>query len=250
MQRILALATVTASAVAPGMATGQATEFGVPQATEVAQPPNAMGPSAPIAASETDFGVEGASDRRDPTKLALARALDERMTVWRSPHGRRVYVRSCRQAPGIQGGCRARIVALVQLLVDVGRERGVDPFLLAAMALRESGLNPYALGGAGERGIVQLHPRGVGSRVRFVRSESYRRSCRRRADSCQREVVDAGARLLARAMHSCDSVVEALGAYNGGECRETEYGHRVLEERAGLVRLAKASPLETAHLVD
>jgi hypothetical protein len=221
------------------------TEAATHQASEAAQPPS----------SGTSFTTDPAVEHQpeaapDATKVALARALDERMTVWRAPSGRRVYARSCRRARGVRGGCRERIVALVQLMVDVGRERGVDPFLLAAMALRESGLNPYALGGAGERGIVQLHPRGVGSHVRFVRSEGYRRRCERRADSCQREVVDAGARLLARAMRSCDSVVEALGAYNGGECRETEYGHRVLRERASLIHLAKSPQVQVARLVD
>ncbi|NOY93776.1 MAG: hypothetical protein GXP55_21550, partial [Deltaproteobacteria bacterium] len=112
MRRILALVTVTASAVAPGVATGQTAEAATHQAVEVAQPPS----SAPSAAVHPEAGEPAHNPvERDATKLALARALDERMTVWRAPSGRRVYVRSCRRARGVRGGCRARIAALVQL---------------------------------------------------------------------------------------------------------------------------------------
>lgn len=186
-------------------------------------------------------------ERAGPTALALARALDARLTVWRNG-ARRVYVGHCRRA---RVACRARVVALARVLARVGVRHGVDPFLLAAMALRESGLNPFAEGAAGERGIVQLHPRGVGSRVRFVRNESYRERCARTADACQEEVVDAGARLIAASMTRCGGTREALGAYNSGACQATSYGDRVLEERANLVALAKQGiSAADARLVD
>ncbi|MBX3247362.1 MAG: transglycosylase SLT domain-containing protein [Myxococcales bacterium] len=181
------------------------------------------------------------------TALALARALDARLTVW-SSGGRRVYVHHCRRA---QVSCRARVVALARVLAQIGTDRGVDPFLLAAMALRESGLNPFAEGSAGERGIVQLHPRGVGSRVRFVQSEGYRARCARTPTACQEEVVDAGAQLMANAMTRCGTVADALGAYNSGVCQTTAYSRRVLEEREQLLTLAKAGvSARDARLVD
>ena len=106
--------------------------------------------------------------------------------------------------------------------------------------MRESGLDPFARGQAGEQGIVQLHPQGVGRRVRFVRSEAYRRSCTRQSGACQREVLDVGAEHVALAMRQCDGLEAGLGAYNSGECRETAYTRRILRERLRLLALAKA----------
>lgn len=219
------------------------------QSGEDATPPPTTGVAdEPSTTVELDAESEASLDRRSgPTALALARALDARLTVWRSG-GRRVYVRHCRSA---RVSCRARVVALARVIARAGVRHGVDPFLLAAMALRESGLNPFAEGAAGERGIVQLHPRGVGSRVRFVRSEGYRERCSRAADACQEEVVDAGARLMAASMARCGGTREALGAYNSGVCQATSYGDRVLEERAQLVQMAKQGiAASSARLVD
>lgn len=180
------------------------------------------------------------------TAVALARALDERLTVWQAGD-RRVYVSHCR---GARVDCRARLVAFARILTSAGYRHGVDPFLLAAMALRESGLNPFAEGGLGERGIVQLHPRGVGSRVRFVRSEGYRRRCERREDACQGEVVDEGAAHVASAIERCGTVEAGLGAYNSGICQVTAYSERVLASRVELLRLAKADIRPERALLD
>ena len=180
------------------------------------------------------------------TAVALARALDERLTVWQAGD-RRVYVRHCRSS---RVDCRARLVAFAGILTSAGYRHGVDPFLLAGIALRESGLNPFAEGLAGERGIVQLHPRGVGSRVRFVRSEGYRRRCERQEDACQGEVVEEGAAHVASAIQRCGTVEAGLGAYNSGVCQVTAYSERVLEARVELLRLAKADIRPERALLD
>jgi hypothetical protein len=173
----------------------------------------------------------------DPSSEALGRALLRRMTVW-APEGsgRAHFVRHCRNA---RGGCRRRVEVFTRLIDDAARRHELDPFLLAAVAVRESGLDPLAEGGAGERGIVQLHPRGVGSRVPFVRSEAYRRRCARQAHVCQREILEAGAGLLARSIVACDGVREGLGMYNRGECGATRYTEHVMRERQRLLILAK-----------
>ncbi len=181
---------------------------------------------------------------QDPSVSALRRALDRRMTVWRSG-SRSVYVSHCR---AYRGGCPERTAAFARLIGDVAAAHDVDPFLLAAIAIRESGLDPTAAGAAGERGIVQLHPRGSGSRVRYVRSEAYRRRCQRRPDACQREVLDAGAALLSRGIERCGGVREALGAYNRGTCGETSYAVRVMSERQRLLRLAKTDAMTVRDL--
>jgi len=110
--------------------------------------------------------------------------------------------------------------------------------------------NPFAEGSAGERGIVQLHPRGVGSRVRFVRSEAYRRRCENQADACQGEVIDEGAAHVASAIARCGTVEAGLGAYNSGVCQVTSYSQRVLESRVELLQLAKADIRPERALLD
>lgn len=177
----------------------------------------------------------------DPATTALARALDRRLTVWRAG-SRVVYVHHCRHA---RGGCASRVATFARLIGEASRRHTIDPFLLAAVAVRESGMNPLAAGAAGERGIVQLHPRGPGAGIRFVRSEAYRRYCERQPDVCQDEVLEAGAQLISRSIDRCGTVREALGAYNRGACGVTDYSRRVMDERQNLLRLAKADePLQ------
>ena len=176
------------------------------------------------------------SDAEEATALSVARAFDERMTIWKAPDGRRTYASHCRSAPG---GCRVRIALYARLIARMSRVQDVDPFLVAAIVLRESGLNPFAEGSVGERGIVQLHPRGVGSNVEFVQSERYRRSCRATADACQEEVLRVGIELLANSIRRCGGIEQGLGMYNGGTCQSTSYSRRVLSERSRLLELAK-----------
>ena len=175
-------------------------------------------------------------DPEEATALSVARAFDERMTVWQAPDGRRTYASHCRAAPG---GCRARIALYARLIAHLSLEQDVDPFLVAAVVLRESGLNPFAEGSVGERGIVQLHPRGAGSDVEFVQSERYRRRCRGTAEACQGEVLRVGIELLANSIRRCGGVEAGLGMYNGGTCESTSYSRRVLSERSRLLELAK-----------
>lgn len=185
-----------------------------------------------------------AQAENDPAVTALTRALDRRMVVWKTDT-RVVYVQHCRSA---DGGCQRRVNTFARLIGEASERHGVDPFLLAAVAVRESGMDPTAAGAAGERGIVQLHPRGPGARVRYVTSEAYRRRCAHRADVCQGEVLDAGARLLATTIDRCGDVRAGLGAYNRGRCGETDYARRVMNERQRLLRLAKTDA--TIHDLD
>ncbi len=180
----------------------------------------------------------------DPAVVALGRALDRRMTVWATDH-RVVYVSHCRQT---RGGCPERVASFARLIGDASERHHLDPFLLAAVAVRESGMDPTAHGSVGERGIVQLHPRGSGARVRYVRSEAYRRSCSRRPDACQAEVLEAGASLLSRSIDRCGGVREGLGAYNRGVCGPTRYADRVMSERQRLLRLAKTDARTVADI--
>lgn len=173
---------------------------------------------------------------------ALVRALDEQLTVWKRPDGSRIHIAHCRSA---KGGCRARIEALAELLVDAGRKHAVDPFLLAAMAIRESGLHPEAVGIRGSGGILQLHPHGVGADVRIVRDARYRRQCRTKPAACQGPVIDIGAKHLAEWIEHCGELRTALGGYNSGKCQINNYPRKVLTVREKLETYARREIVES-----
>ena len=177
-----------------------------------------------------------------PTSLALARAIDARLIVRESREGEPIHVQHCRVSAG---GCRARIATLSRLITEASNRAGVDPFLTAGIALRESGLNPLAVSPVGARGVVQLNPKYRGKTVPFVYNERYREKCGRRPGACQREVLEAGLGLYEWAVTRCGGDVEkGLAWYNSGRCdKRNGYASSVLRERRRLLRLAKQADL-------
>lgn len=213
--------------------------------SEGAAKPDAGVDTAETSASEQhEQQAPGLTPNPEPEVLedALVRALDEQLTVWKRPDGSRIHIAHCRRA---EGGCRARIEALAELLVESGRKHDVDPFLLAAMAIRESGLHPEAVGIRGSGGILQLNPRGVGHSVRIVRDARYRRQCRDKPDACQAPVIEIGAKHLADWIEHCGKLRQALGGYNSGECQVNNYPRKVLTVREKLQKFARREIVES-----
>lgn len=136
----------------------------------------------------------------------IARALLEHV---RLPSGH--YVAHCRSA---HGGCEARMRRTAELFVRSGFDHRIDPWLLAAIALRESG----------EAGLMQLHPRSRAGREAAER-------CAASPRACPAIQVDAAARLLRASIDRCGSEALALGAYNTGRCEENAYARAVLARR-------------------
>jgi hypothetical protein len=185
----------------------------------------------------------------DPTPL-LQQALRFRVTIHTNRRtGYMVAAAHCRRA---SEGCDRRLFEFAHYLRDAGARNGIDPWLLAAMAFRESGLNPFAVGGVGELGILQLHPRSPTSKnVRFVKDGWYRMRCKREPGACQREVVDRAAEVLARAVVLCGGDMDrALSAYNTGRCGgNSSYARRVRREvewLKGAVGLSRIEQLAEA----
>lgn len=157
----------------------------------------------------------------------LTMALYRRLTVWTTPSGRTVEVGHCR---GAVNGCMARIQIWSEWIEDAATHYGVDKWTLAAMALVESGMNPNAVGSIGERGIMQLHPRGPGRHIRYVTSERYRNTCMHRVGMCQQEVIEKAAETLSKGIRVCGSIHDGLGYYNSGKCQDTAYAKRVISQ--------------------
>ncbi|MEY4578260.1 MAG: hypothetical protein RL701_2963 [Pseudomonadota bacterium] len=170
----------------------------------------------------------------DPVPL-LQQALRTRLTIWTNK--RTGFMKPASHCRSAQGGCDARLLEFAQYLKDAGERFEIDPWLLAAMAYRESRLNPFAVGKVGERGILQLHPKNKRSKhVRFVTDSHYRAHCKRETGACQREVVERAAQMLATSLNKCGGDLEqALAMYNTGRCSGGHrYADRVLRERARL----------------
>lgn len=186
--------------------------------------------------SQGDIEAGSVLDRTRLLTSALVRAVS--VADGRSPVGH------CRNAgPRIEGGdrwarCAARMRALARLFVEAGMVHRVDPWLLAAQASRESGLHPWAEGGAGEIGVMQLHPRGVGREVASLLARAgARERCERRVDACQRPVIDRAAAHLRRMIERHGSEERALAAYNTGRADSeagAAYARRVLRRREQL----------------
>lgn len=188
----------------------------------------------------------GAAVGDHPSSWALARALDARLIVRQRRDGKPIHVQHCRAS---EGGCRARIAAMSRQITESSNAHDVDPFLTAAVALRESGLNPLAVSPVGATGVIQLHPRYRGKTVPFVYNQRYRGECARQPAACQREVLDAGLGLLQWAVRRCGgSVPKGLGWYNSGDCKTNQYARSVLSERRRLLRLTKATDPENKAL--
>jgi hypothetical protein len=201
--------------------------------------------AGPTFAVELQAPAAGGIDYRSalgehPTSLALARAIDARLIVRESRQGKPIHVQHCRES---DGGCRARIATLSRLITEASNRAGVDPFLTAGIAVRESGLNPLAVSPVGARGVVQLNPKYRGKSVPFVYNAQYRDKCSRRPGACQREVLEAGLGLYKWAVGRCGGDVrKGLAWYNSGHCdTHNGYASSVLRERRRLLRLAKAT---------
>lgn len=210
---------------------GSADRRAAPPPAPALAPPERIAPPAP-APEPPPAPPEG-----DPEADALARAFLERMTVWTRADGGRVLSRRCREGPV---DCEARLAAFARLIAEAARRHGLDPFLLGALAWRESGLDPSAVGRNGVAGLVQLHPRGAGRGMRFVEDRRYREACQAELEACQGPVLDRGAETLAAAIGRCGSIEAGLGAYAAGHCTDRGvHPERVLDEQRRLRELAE-----------
>ena len=176
------------------------------------------------------------ADNPSALEDALTEAMATEVTLGSRPIGH------CRHAGPNDGDewfrCRRRLRAFAQYFIAAAEEYNGDPWLLAAIARKESGFYPFAQGGVGEGGIMQLHPRNRRNReaaefVRRSREPAYIRRCRRTVGACQQDVVRRAAQILQLTSQRCDNPRAALNAYNlGARCdARWRYAGRVYEIR-------------------
>jgi len=125
--------------------------------------------------------------------------------------------RDVKPVPRTRGGPTQRVVTLPATPYDpyiemVSRENGVDPSLVKAVALVESGFNPKARSAKGARGLMQLMPTTA---ARYGVSNIH--------DPYQN--LNAGARHLRDLLDLYQGdVTLALAAYNAGSGAVKRYG--------------------------
>src|SRR6476620_4523939 len=82
-----------------------------------------------------------------PTEAPLLQAaMEARISLARNRDGRLVPIGHCRYA---RVGCERRLAEFSDYIIDAARNYRLDTWLMTAMALKESGLNPFARGSIG-----------------------------------------------------------------------------------------------------
>jgi hypothetical protein len=120
---------------------------------------------------------------------------------------------------------RARELASV--LFDAAESHHIDPFMLTALAFRESSFDQSAVSAAASFGLLQVNARGWG-RVALSR-------CLVSPEDCLRSQVQAGAEALAHYARKCGPDARAVAAYRHGHCvAPRDIDHQVIATRNAL----------------
>jgi hypothetical protein len=156
----------------------------------------------------------------------LQAAILQELTVWKKPSGESVYIAHCRTS---SYGCKERAHDFASSIIFAAERHDVDAWLLASMALHESGMNPRAVGAAGETSIFQLHPKSRWGR-------RYKKICKGNVSRCTKAASDIAASLLSRSIKRCGNLRTALGMYNSGKCQDNKYSKNVVRRHKRLLR--------------
>lgn len=149
----------------------------------------------------------------------LILALVHVVTVWWGPSP--ALARHVRELGG-----KTYLEAIGGTMQREADARGLDPLLLGMVAFSESSLNPDALGAAGERGLLQLHPGSKWGR-------SAAQDCRFRTTyECRTTVsIRWGAEALRHGLTVCGSETQAVGFFKTGRCVDGPKGRATVAMR-------------------
>lgn len=107
-------------------------------------------------------------------------------------------------------GAEVRAEQIASVLIESAEEHHVDPFLLTALAYRESGFDVGAVSKVGAFGLLQTHVKWSGKEVL--------NRCMLWPEHCLHWQADAGAKALAYYIAVCHSEARALHAFRTGDC--------------------------------
>lgn len=173
----------------------------------------------------------------DPSVDQLAAVLLAESTI---PSTRATKPRCWSALKRAPGGCAAELRSYAEAFVAAGEAHGLDPWLLAAVAWRESRWIAGSNGVAHERGIMQIHPSRPDARGLPIFDDREWLQCRRVVGQCQAPVIDVAAGILRRATKRCGDVAGGLAAYQSGRCDSEpgrKYATRVMATRDRLSTL-------------
>ena len=133
-------------------------------------------------------------------------ALAHLVTIWRGPSP--ALARHVRALGG-----ETYLESIGDTMQREAEVRGLDPLLVGMVAFFESSLNPDALGAAGERGLMQLHPSSEWGRAAA-------RDCKSGTTyECRTTVsIRWGAEALRQGLMICGSETSAIGWFRTGRC--------------------------------
>lgn len=115
---------------------------------------------------------------------------------------------------------RARVQAVAPIILAEAAAQRVDPWVVAAVAFRESGFDPTVTGARGELGVMQILPNGA---ALSVCPELLGRLRDPAAN------IRCGVRILAHSLRVCGHYLAfGLSRYNGLACRRSRYASKVL----------------------
>lgn len=103
---------------------------------------------------------------------------------------------------GLKPKFRKRALKLVPYVVHHANDKGIDPLLIAVLVSCESNWNINAIGGVGEKGLMQVH--GMAAKGFDLSTPDGQ--------------LDAGTTHFRRALDKCGNIHDAIVAYATGSC--------------------------------
>ncbi len=131
-------------------------------------------------------------------------------------------------------GAVGRAEQLAAYFADAAKATGIDPFLLTALGYAETRFDGARIGGVGERGIMQLHPRYTLGKRYAAESRGLPQ------DQKDRLSIFLGADALRHGLKVCGRRAHAIGFYRSGRCVAGPGARNVYAIKRRLLRAAGA----------
>ena len=164
----------------------------------------------------------------------LYQSMIKEVSMCKTKNNEIVYHKFCRTDKLCLSSLRRYAASIFKYAIEFD----LDPWLLAAVSLNESNYDAFTVGGVGEKGIFQLHPKSPwGKKSKFVSDKRYNKLCKSRIGHCQWEVIGIASETLRAHLDIFKRQERALTVYNTGKAlpiRKT-YVNAVMNKRRRLL---------------